>query len=145
MSKLRVHAGHAISAIAGAMLLFVGTALHPMTADPNSPLAAFTEYAADRHWVASHLLQLSGMGLMVVALILLSRQLIAGPANIPAILGAGCALVSLAVTAALQAVDGIALKAMVNAWSAIPSRHSRKCCSTPHWGCGKSRLVWPVW
>jgi len=30
----------------GAILLFAGTWLHPMRADPNVPLAAFTEYAA---------------------------------------------------------------------------------------------------
>jgi hypothetical protein len=41
---------------------------------PNVPLAAFTEYAADTHWVASHLMQLSGMGLMVITLVLISRS-----------------------------------------------------------------------
>ena len=43
----------AVAAIAGALTLFVGTFLHPMNADPNDPLAAFTEYAADHHWIAS--------------------------------------------------------------------------------------------
>lgn len=59
MLKLQVHAWTAITAIAGAVLLLIGTILHPMSADPNVPLAAFTEYAADTHWVASHLMQLS--------------------------------------------------------------------------------------
>jgi len=53
--------------------------MHPMGADPNIPLAAFTEYAADHHWVASHLMQLFGVILMVAALVLLSRMLAGGP------------------------------------------------------------------
>ncbi len=107
-----------IAAIVGAILLFVGTYLHPMDADPNVPLAAFTEYAADHHWVASHLMQLSGVILMVSALLLLSRRLADGPAAEWATLGMAGAVASLAVAAALQAVDGVALKAMVNSWAA---------------------------
>ena len=34
-----------------------------MDADPNIPIAAFTEYAADHHWVASHLTELFGVRL----------------------------------------------------------------------------------
>ncbi len=117
MNKPCVKALTAITAISGAILLFVGTILHPMGADPNQPLAAFTEYAADDHWVATHLIQLLGVSLMVVALVLLSRRLHGGPATVPAVLGELGAITSLAITAALQAVDGIALKAMVNTWS----------------------------
>ena len=50
-----------IAAIGGTILLFAGTWLHPMRADPNVPLAAFTEYTADRNWIASHLMQLAGV------------------------------------------------------------------------------------
>lgn len=107
-----------IAAVAGPILLFVGTYLHPMDADPNVPLAAFTEYAADHHWVASHLMQLSGVILMVGALLLLSRRLADGPAAEWATLGMAGAIASLAVAGALQAVDGVALKAMVNSWAA---------------------------
>jgi hypothetical protein len=38
-----------LAAIGGAIFLFAGTWLHPMQADPNAPLAAFTEYASDRN------------------------------------------------------------------------------------------------
>jgi hypothetical protein len=110
----------AVCAIAGSVSLFVGTYLHPMSADPNDALAAFTEYAADRLWVASHLTQLAGVALMVAALLLLTRQLAAGRAAAWARIAAGAAIASLAVAAALQAVDGVALKAMVNAWAAAP-------------------------
>ncbi len=110
-----------LAAIGGAILLFAGTWLHPMQADPNVPLAAFTEYAADRHWIASHLMQLSGVALMATALVLLSRIMAGGPAGTAAYLGSCGAIASLAVASALQAVDGVALKAMVNAWSAAPA------------------------
>jgi hypothetical protein len=127
-----------IAAISGALLLFAGTYLHPMSADPNVPLAAFMEYAADQHWVSSHLMQFSGIALMAAALVLISRALVSpriaassgspgnpespgsknDVANAAATLAAAGAIASLAATAALQAIDGVALKAMVNAWAA---------------------------
>ena len=110
----------ATCAIGGSVVLFIGTYLHPMGADPNDALAAFTEYAADHLWVASHLTQLAGVALIVTALLLLARQLEAGRAGAWARIAAGGAIAALAVAAALQAVDGIALKAMVNAWAAAP-------------------------
>jgi hypothetical protein len=107
-----------VAAISGALFLFAGTYLHPMGADPSVPSAAFTEYAADHHWVASHLMQLLGIALMVAALVLLSRRMAGGPADAAATLGTAGAVASLAVAAALQAVDGVALKAMVDTWAA---------------------------
>jgi hypothetical protein len=111
----------ATCAIAGSALLFVGTYLHPQGADPNEAVAAFTEYAADRLWVATHLTQLAGIALMVAALLSLARELESASDTGWPRLAAGGAIVSLAVTAALQAVDGIALKAMVDAWAAAPA------------------------
>src|SRR4030095_1738800 len=70
----RARAG-AACAISGSLLLFVGTYLHPMGADPNDAVAAFTEYAADPLWGASHLTQLLGVALMVAALLVLTEQL----------------------------------------------------------------------
>jgi len=61
----------ATCALAGSVVLFIGTYLHPLAADPNEAVAAFSEYAADRLWVASHLMQLVGVVLMVAALLLL--------------------------------------------------------------------------
>ncbi len=124
-------------AIAGAILLFVGTYLHPMEADPNEPVAAFTEYAADHLWVASHLTQLTGVVLAVAALLFLAQQMESvrgrdwsrlaaesGKRRVSARLGRVGemgAIASLALAAALQAVDGIALKRMVDAWAAAPA------------------------
>lgn len=82
------HVG-AAAALLGAVLLFVSTLLHPLRSDPNDPLAAFAEYAADSLWVASHLGQFLGFATLGIALL-----------------------------AALQAVDGVALKIMVDRWAA---------------------------
>jgi len=98
-------------------LLFIGTYLHPLGADPSEAVAAFTEYAADRLWIATHLTQLAGVVLLVAALLCLARQLESGSGAGWARLGAGGAIASLAVTTVLQAVDGIALKALVDAWA----------------------------
>jgi hypothetical protein len=120
VSRRASHMG-ATCAFAGSVLLFIGTYLHPMSADPNQAAAAFAEYAADHLWVASHLTQLAGLALIVAALLLLAQQLRAGSAAAWAGIAAGAAIVSLAVAAALQAVDGIALKRMVDAWAAAPA------------------------
>jgi len=108
-------------AVAGSLLLFLGTYLHPLEADPNEAAAAFSEYAADRLWVASHLTQLAGVVVMVAALLCLTRQLEARGDAGWARVAAGGAIASLAVTAALQAVDGVALKIMVDTWAAAPA------------------------
>ncbi len=120
MQKRNISRVGAMCAIAGAALLFIGTFFHPMGVDPSDPVAAFAEYAEDRLWVASHLVQLAGVAAMLAALLLLSGQLEArGCSSVARIATAG-AVVSLALAAALQAVDGIALKSMVDAWAAAP-------------------------
>lgn len=111
----------ATCAIAGSVLLFVGTYLHPLEADPNEAAAAFTEYAADHLWIASHLSQLAGVALMVVALLFLAQQLESVSGTCWSRIAAGGAIASLAITTALQAVDGIALKVMVDTWATAPA------------------------
>ena len=104
----------------GALLVFLGTFLHPSGADPNDASAAFREYAADRLWIASHLAQFFGIALITVGLLALYRSLSAtGAAGIARVAVVG-AVASLALVAALQAVDGIALKVMVDSWVAAP-------------------------
>jgi len=112
-----------VCAIGGSVLLLAGTYLHPMQADPNDAVEAFTEYAADNLWITSHLMQLAGCILIVAALLLLSWRLETTNALPWSRLAAGGALTSLAVVTALQAVDGIALKVMVDNWAAAPATH----------------------
>ena len=92
-----------------------------MEANPNEPVAAFTEYAADDFWVFSHLMQLAGVASMVAALLFLTTVLETRRGPGIARVAAGGAIASLALAAALQAVDGIALKNMVDAWAAAPA------------------------
>ena len=103
----------AVAAASGAACLLIGTLMHPMHADPNKPLAAFAEYAADRPWVLSHLVQLAGALLMLAAVASFSRLLSPGSA----LLTQFAAGVAAASACALQAVDGIALRNMVLAWA----------------------------
>jgi hypothetical protein len=110
-----------IGAFLGVVLLFIGTYLHPMQSDPNVPVAAFAEYASDPHWRISHLMQLGGVVCIVVALLLFARNLQSNESAWLAQIAGGSAIASAALAAALQAVDGIALKSMVDAWAATPA------------------------
>jgi hypothetical protein len=108
----------AVCAITGVVLLLAGTWLHPMPADPNNAAEAFVAYAGDRLWVASHLVQLVGIVLALAALLVLGRQLETNGGGMWVRLASAGAIASLALAAALQAVDGIALRAMVENWAA---------------------------
>ena len=107
------------------MLLLAGTWLHPMRADPNKAVQAFAAYADDRLWVASHLAQLVGIALALGALVILARHLEIGGAAVWARLASAGAIASLSLAAVLQAVDGIALRAMVENWAAAAATQKR--------------------
>ena len=107
-----------IAAVAGAILLFVSTLLHPLDSDPNNPPAAFAEYAADSLWVWSHLGQFLGVALLGIALVALATTFKPGRAAAWGHAGHVGAAAIIAVAAALQAVDGVALKVMVDRWAA---------------------------
>lgn len=92
-----------------------------MTAPPADARAAFAEYAADGLWVASHLGQLLGTALIGAALLALSWRLRGGRAGVWAALGAAGAVATVTLAGALQAVDGIALKVMVDRWAEAPA------------------------
>ena len=120
MQKNNAYQYSAIAGIVGAISLLVGTILHPSEADPNDSYAAFSEYAAHHDWVAVHLIELLGIALMVFALLALSKMMENGRGGMMAHLGTVGATTSLAIAAALQAVDGIALKMMVDRWANAP-------------------------
>lgn len=122
--RLRENRIGAVCAIAGAVLLLTGTWLHPMPPDPNNAVQAFAAYADDRLWVASHLAQLFGIALALGALVILARQLETNGAAVWVRLASAGAIASLALAAALQAVDGIALRAMVENWAAAAQKES---------------------
>ena len=107
-----------VAAIVGVVLLVAATLLHPLDAHPGDAPAAFAEYALDRFWVASHLGQLLGIVLIATALVALSWRLRAGRGGAWALLAGLAATATVSLAGALQAVDGIALKFMVDRWSA---------------------------
>jgi len=109
------------AAVLGAVVLLVATMLHPMRADPNDPGAAFAEYAADRFWVASHFAQFVGALLIFAGLHALTRSLEGDRGRPLADLALLVAVAALASAAVLQAVDGVALKVMVDRWAAAPA------------------------
>jgi hypothetical protein len=108
----------ALSALIGATLLLVGTFLHPIHADPNVPTDAFAEYAANQIWLASHLTQFFGVFALCLGLAAFSTTFEAGYASAWARFGLLGTVSLVAIAAALQAVDGIALKSMVDHWAA---------------------------
>jgi len=107
----------AVAAVGGAVLLVVATLLHPLGSDPNDPAAAFAEYATDTHWVWSHLGQFLAVALLGMALVALASTFEPGPAAAWGRLGQVGTAVLVAAAAALQAVDGVALRVMVDRWA----------------------------
>jgi hypothetical protein len=103
-----------IAAILGVVVLVAATMLHPMNAHPGNAPAAFAEYALDKYWVATHLGQLLGVVLIAAGFVALSWTLRAGRAGAWALLAGLTAVASMSLAAALQAVDGVALKFMVD-------------------------------
>lgn len=95
----------AVAAIGGALVLLVGTLLHPMEADPNHPGDAFAEYAEDSLWVASHLMQFFGIAGLGAGLIALAGIMDAGRASAWARVGAFTTASAIAAAGVLQAVD----------------------------------------
>jgi uncharacterized membrane protein (DUF2068 family) len=105
----------------GVAALVLGTALHPAHEDPNDTVMAFAEYAADRHWLASHLIQLAGiMAMLLGMLAVLAQNSASSDGGTAGFLLPQTALVAagIALSAALQAVDGVALKLTLDRWSA---------------------------
>jgi hypothetical protein len=107
----------AIAALVGAGLLLASTLLHPLGSDPNDAPAAFAEYAADSLWVWTHLGQFLGFAALGTALVGLASTVEPGRAAAWARVGLVGTAAGIAVAAALQAVDGVALKVVVERWA----------------------------
>lgn len=109
----------AYGAFLGAPLLLLATFAHPMRADPNDPMAAFAEYAADAHWLWSHIGQLFGAVALLLAVVGVVATWPPGRAAAWGWIGVALAVCATACTGVLQAVDGIALKSAVDHWSGL--------------------------
>jgi hypothetical protein len=103
----------------GVVASILGNSLHPAREDPMDKPRVFQEYAQSDAWIVAHLGQFAGYlfgfaGLIVLAQLLLGER---ARAAVAAYLGMAAATATVAVGAVLQAVDGIALKAMVDSWA----------------------------
>ncbi len=92
----------------------MSTFLHPLGSDPGDAPAAFAEYAADANYVWSHLGQFLGFFGLAIGLVAFAATFEPGRAAAWARMGSAGAVASMAVAAAFQAVDGVALKATVD-------------------------------
>jgi hypothetical protein len=108
--------------LGGSILVQVVTAFHPSREDPNDHPAVFAEYADADAWEAVHFGQFAAALIVIAGLIVLYRALRASAAA-PSVLGTlafAAAIAPAAAVAALQAIDGIALKQAVDAWASAP-------------------------
>jgi hypothetical protein len=119
----RASARTAATLIAGGVLVeYVVTMFHPAHAAPNDHHAAFAEYADSHDWIAVHLGQFAAGLVIITGFIALLRALeptSRSPLTIRA--GQAAAAVAAAITAALQAVDGFALKHAVDSLAHVPA------------------------
>jgi hypothetical protein len=113
----------AVLLLAGALAQVPLALLHPHRVDPNDSAHVFEEYSASTDWQVVHLGQFLGALVLVLGLVVAARTLAGGrgAAGPLALLAQATALVVAAVFAVQMAVDGVALKAAVDAWQAAPS------------------------
>lgn len=103
--------------VGGFVVNFVATQFHPSGGENNHPVI-FAKYAASDPWVGVHVGQFAGVLVALGGFLVLYRAL-ALREEVPLL--ARCALgatvITAAIWAALQAVDGVALKHAVDAWA----------------------------
>jgi hypothetical protein len=109
----------AVLAVVGLLLQVPLSFWHPHQADPNDSAGAFAEYAQSNNWVLVHIGQFTGALLITLGLVALARHLSRQPGitGALAILGGAAAVLVAAVFAVQMAVDGVALKATIDAWT----------------------------
>ena len=105
--------------VSGAVLNAVATfALLPSTEGADHE-AIFTRYADSGAWVAGHFVQFAAVLLGTAGLFVLARALRPEASHLAALAGAG-AVATAAISALVQAVDGVALKQAVDVWVDAP-------------------------
>ena len=107
----------------GFVVQIVMDRLHPHRVPPNDSANVFREYAGSHGWTAVHIGQFLGTLLIVLAFVALARTLTRqrGLAGALALVATVTAVLVAAVFAVQMAVDGVALKAAIQAWAAAPT------------------------
>ncbi len=103
-------------------LLYIGVTQFHVGGDANNHRAIFAAYAGNEIWAAVHLGQFASMAILLAGLLALFfvLDIESEGAKWAGRFGVASAVAALALYGVLQAVDGIALKQAVNAWSTAP-------------------------
>jgi len=117
LNRLRLGA---VTLLAGLVSQVPLGALHPHREYANDSVAAFHEYAHSQDWVLVHLGQFLGLLLVTIGLVSIAGTLARqrGAAGFLGLAAGVAAVVSAAVFAVQMAVDGVVLKAAIDAWEA---------------------------
>src|SRR5690349_1911807 len=107
--------------LVGQLLYVIVTLLHTGGEANNHP-AIFAAYASSGIWTAVHVAQFACMAIMLAGLLGLFSALDghAGAARLANRFGIASTTAALALSGAVLAVDGVALKQAVNAWISAP-------------------------
>lgn len=105
-------------AIGGALMEFVGNALHPRSTDYYGDPAAWLDNATQRSvWFPSHVLILLGSILLIGGFVGLSRSLMGRPGHGVGQLALANALIGLTLIIVTAAIDGLAVATLDEAWN----------------------------
>jgi hypothetical protein len=118
---------------AGELLYIAAGVFHPGRVPANQHPEVFAEYANDAYWGAVHMGQFLGMAVLLSGLVLLAVALgtRSGVLDWLGRLAAASAVVTIALTGVLQAVDGVALKTAADAWlAAAPADQMARLAAT---------------
>ena len=108
--------------VIGEVLFALVTLFHPGREDPNNHPAVFAEYASSGSWITVHFGQFVLMAVLLAGLLVLSFALNvrSGVLGWVGRFAAVSVVVALALYGVVQAVDGVANKHAVDAWSSAP-------------------------
>lgn len=111
----------ALQLVAGQVLYIAATLLHA-GGDANNHQAIFEVYAHDQIWTAVHLGQFAAMAILLGGLLNLFAVLDAAAGRSSWLRQCGCAatIAAFVLYGVLQAIDGVALKQVVEAWNNAP-------------------------
>jgi rhodanese-related sulfurtransferase len=103
--------------VGGFVANLIATHVHPAGHEDDFPVI-FAKYADSDAWVAVHLVQFAAVLVVLGGFLALHRVLrLRREAPVLALCALGCTVATAAVWAALQGIDGVALKQAVDAWA----------------------------
>jgi hypothetical protein len=122
----------AAAALVGLAVEIAASVAHPSTVQPNDSARVYVEYARASAWIPIHLGQLAGALLVGLALVIVAASMRRDrrAASAFAVVGAVAGLIAMAVFTVQMAVDGLALKAGFDAWTAAVDPAARASAFT---------------